>query len=52
MNRADLMKLMLDVATLLTDGGAAIDDVLKDENFQKTLADFKQLVNDLKREVK
>ncbi len=50
MNRADITKLMLDFATLLVDGGSAIEDVLEDEKFKKTIADFKQLVNDLKTE--
>ncbi len=48
MSKIDIIKVALDLANILVDGGQEIEKIIDMPESQKLVADIKQLVKDLK----
>jgi len=48
MTKADIMKIALDLAAVLVDAGAEIEDILNSPKTETLIEDIEQLISDIK----
>ena len=48
MNKIDVLKIALDLASVLSDGGEEINEVLESDTTKRLVEDVERLISDLK----